>query len=253
VAQSPEEHRRAIERHGMSPVAWLDSIGVLSRAPSLALAHVIYASDADLRRLADSRHHLVYCPFSQLVFGFPAPAARWTRGGLRWVVATDCASNNDSMSVQKELRHVAGLRSSAATESPAYLRFVERGAPADVDRAWAARSESFASLATLGEPATLLAKVWSIPGAMHPGIAVGTIAPGALANLVVWDLDHPALWPALDPLAALTMSDPCGAMHALWVAGRRIGADGDVAGSILRSRELADARREAQERLARLL
>ena len=36
---------------------------------------------------------------------------RWSEVGVRWVVATDCAANNDSMNVQQELRLVAGLRS----------------------------------------------------------------------------------------------------------------------------------------------
>lgn len=253
LAQSPEEHRRAFERLGLSPVGLLAAAGVLDRAPATALAHGIYLSGADLARLADRRHRLIHCPFSQLVFGFPAPADAWTRRGLSWAVATDCASNNDSMDVQKELRWVAGLRNSAAPYSAEYRRFVERGAPGDAAASWRVRSESFAALASLGEPAVLLDKVWALPGAIHPKMKAGIVAEGALANFAVWDTDHPALWPALDPLAALAMADPAQALWSLWVAGRRLGDDGDVHRSIARSDEYREARTEARARLDRVL
>ena len=88
---------------------------------------------------------------------------------------------------------------------------------------------------------------------MHPRFTAGVLAPGALANVIVWDLDHPAFWPALDPLRCLAMSDPLGAMWALYVAGRPVGKAGDVTGSILRSAEYQAAHLEAGERLKRVL
>ncbi|HZO14583.1 MAG TPA: amidohydrolase family protein, partial [Polyangiaceae bacterium] len=69
LAQSIEEHARACERYGCSPVEWLERIGVLQRAPRGLWAHALFASRADLKRLDRARHNLVFCPYSQLVFG----------------------------------------------------------------------------------------------------------------------------------------------------------------------------------------
>ncbi len=253
VAQSPEEYQRCWERHGRSPLGWLDELGLLSEAPATVLVHGIYASRADLALLTGGPHRLVFCPYSQLVFGFPAAVGLWSELGLDWVVATDCASNNDSMNVQKELRFVAGQRTVGATWSDSFREFLEHGGPEHAAAAWGVRRALFDAHHQLAEPEALLGRVWAGPGAMHPRFTAGVLAPGALANLIVWDLDHPAFWPAVDPLHCLAMSDPLGAMWALYVAGRPVGEVGDVAGSVLRSAEYQAARQEANERIKRIL
>ena len=81
---------------------------------------------------------------------------------------------------------------------------------------------------------------------MHPRLSVGVIRPGALANLLAWDLDHPSMWPNTDPLRTLAMADTIGAIDGMWVAGREIGD--------LRSTDAyRESRLEADRRLAALL
>ena len=248
LAQSPEEYRRAIERHGVSPVVWLERIGLLS-GPRCTFAHGIFASRDDLIRLDADRHTLVFCPYSQLVFGFPARATTWSELGLPWVVGTDCASNNDSMNVQKELRLAAGLGTVGVAFTPAYEMFLEGAEPdplAAIDRVWRVRTSWHDAAATTRRSAALLDRVWRLAGVMHPKVSAGTLRPGALANLLAWDLDHPSMWPSTDPLRTLAMADTTAAITRMWVAGNEIG---DIRGSA----EYREARVEADERLARLL
>jgi 5-methylthioadenosine/S-adenosylhomocysteine deaminase len=251
LAQSIEEYRRAHERHGVSPVRWLERIGALSRCRGV-WAHGIYASRADMALLDWRRHALVFCPYSQLVFGFPAAVDMWSEQGARWVVATDCASSNDSMNVQKELRMVAAQRSIGASWSPAYRRFVAGDELSDAEAAWASRSAAYDAHASFGDPKQLLDRVWAIPGELHPAFTAGVIAEGALANLVVWDTEHPSMWPAFDPLHVLCMADTAGAIHAMYVAGQQQGTDGAFAASIAASDTFRAAQVEARARLERI-
>jgi 5-methylthioadenosine/S-adenosylhomocysteine deaminase len=251
VAQSPEEVERSLSRHGVGPLGWLDRIGVLDRAPATAMAHCIYASEAELARCVGGRHHLVWCPFSALVFGFPARVGWWSALGLSWAVATDCASNNDTMNVQQELRFVAAQRTVGASWSRAYEQLLAAGG--DATLAWQARKALFAAHESLAAPRALLSRVWEIPGAIHPRLRAGVLAPGALANLLVIDLDHPAVWPAHDPFAALAMADATRAIWAMYVAGAPVSEPGAFHHALVASDAYRDAQREARARLVALV
>jgi 5-methylthioadenosine/S-adenosylhomocysteine deaminase len=250
LAQSPEEYRRAQRRHGVSPAEWMQQLGVFEAVPSALWAHVIYASESDLELLAGGNNTLVWCPFSAMVFGFPARVDRWTK--VNWAVATDCSSTNDGMNVQAELRLIAGQRTIGTSWSAAYEKILA-GDPDAVVEAWQHRSDQYDSFDALTTPASMLSRVWSIPGKAHPAFTAGVLEKGALANIVVWDLDHPSMWPALDPLHTLAMADSTKAMHAMFVSGRRMGNDGEVFQSIVRSDAYRGARHEATTRLAALL
>ena len=104
----------------------------------------------------------------------------------------------------------------------------------------------------VAHPHRLLSSVWRDPGNLHPTFRCGDLVAGAQANVVVWDLDHPSFWPATDPLRALAYGDTSAAIHAMMVAGKRIGVDGDFARSLVTSDAYREALREANARFAAL-
>lgn len=248
VAQSVEEYRRSIEQRGASPFEWLDRVGVLARAPRALFVHALFASDSDLDRLDPSRHALGFCPFSQVVFGIPARADRWRARGRTFFVATDCAASNDAMNVQKELRFLAGLGTAAVSGGAEYEAFLREGG---LDRAGAVAASRAA--AARFDAHELLARVWDVPGSLHPAFVAGVLAPGALANAIVWNHAHPSMWPLHDVARSLAFGDTAGAIHAMFVCGKEIGRAGDYHASVLESVECRDARTEANARLAALL
>jgi cytosine/adenosine deaminase-related metal-dependent hydrolase len=250
LAQSIEELNRAEERHGCSPTTWLNRLGVLDGEAGCVFAHGLFSRREDLAQLDPRRHSLVFCPYSQLIFGFPAPLHLWEEMGMNWVVATDCAANNDGNNVQQELRMVAGQGTVSTAWSPAYADFFEGRGPAEA--VWQRRCETHQSLQSVMTSEALLSRIWSRPGAMHPKFRVGQIAVNALANLIVWDTEHPAFWPPVNPLRNLAMSDPIGGIHALIVAGKWVGTPGDFHRSLWQSDDYAAARTEANDRLAAL-
>lgn len=250
LAQSAEEVRRAHDRAGATPLGLLRRLGVLDDGPAWALVHALYTTPGDRASLDAARHLLVACPSSQTWFGFPAPVARWQADGVRWAAATDCAASNDSMAVNKELRAIALLRAAAMTTCGPLQAWEASAGPPDAVEA--ARTGDRAAWAEPDHPAALLARVTSVPGALHPQHRAGVIAPGALANLTVWDTDHPAMWPGLDPHRALATGDVSGALVRMMTRGAWLSTRGEHA-ALARTEAWRAARVEARARLEALL
>ncbi len=249
VAQSFEEYERSTARHGRSPIAELGRTGVLAEAPRLLLVHGLFVSDEDLSMLDPRKHVLGFCPSSQARFGFPADLPRWQRAGIPWVVGTDCAPCNDSMNVQKELRVAAAMQSLRTTHSHAYSAFRTSGTLDDAARVDARRRELARASESSESAPELLGSVWSVPGRLHPAIRCGCLRSGELANLVVYDPDHPAFWPGSDPLRTLAYCDTSGAIEWLMVAGKLLGERGRFQQSMLGSEGYQAALEEANQRL----
>lgn len=253
IAQSPQEWALVHAREGLAPLAFLEASGVLAETPRALLAHALYATRGEFERLPKDRVTFAYCPHSQLVFGFPAPVLEWTRLGLDFVTATDCGASNDSLNVQKELRFLAGSGALSVTGSAALERFFEgdEHTPPDAlaERRRAAVDEGARALSA----AEVLRRMFEGAGGLHPAFRAGRLEPGALANLVVIDLDHPNLWPGRDVVRALVYGDVAPALHAVIVAGRLIGEPGRFHASVRESAEYRAALDEAHRRLAALL
>lgn len=252
VAQSREEWDRALASGARSPIDRLARAGLLDRDVKALLVHGLYVSGADLARLDGQKHILGYCPFSQLQFGYPSHLPSWVRAGVPVLVGTDCAASNDAANVQHELRIAGGVGALSTTYGRAHTRFRATGADADAQAVAEDRAQAFRERAPHVTPAPMLAMAWSIPGGWHARFPVGRIAPGCLANLAVWEVDHPSFWPGLDLPRALAFGDTQGALWGLLVAGQWTGTPGDHAGSILRSPLWHASRQEAQARLSEL-
>lgn len=251
VAQSIEEYRRSLDRHGSSPVDWLASLGVLKAGAGMLLVHGLYVTEADLGRLRPGTNVLCYCPFSQLQFGFPAAVEGWWKAGIPFVVGTDCGASNDSMSVQQELRLLASGRAFAVAPSSAGQRFRSSGDLSQARALDVLRRKRRDEQQALADPRTLLDTVWRVPGGLHPRLDVGRLVAGARANICIWDARHPAWWPRTSPVRALTMGD-ISTPWGLMVNGAWIGERGAVRESLLSSDEWREARAEADGRLRAL-
>lgn len=238
LAQSPAECATvsASSTSGCTtPVDLLASAGVLD-APDvrLLLVHGIYVTRADLARLnKDGRHVLVTCPGSHMLFAFPARTDAWLDAGVPVALATDAAASNDGMCVQSELRLLANFDALRTTFSPEAEAFLGSGAEGGADasaqlQALAThRDRTHAHAARARDAGWVLSTVWDVPGQLHPDrqLQAGRLARGHLANLLVWDTDHPNLWPpAPDPRGALVLcSNVSAALLANMVAGQWVG------------------------------
>ena len=164
MAQSPDELATIAARHaGRTPAEYLDWLGLL--APDLLAAHCIDSTDADLRLMAARGASVLNCPRVFARAGTVAAFGRFAAHGVRTLVGTD-GYNADMLG---EL-HAASTISKIALGKP--------------------------DVATAPE---LLDAVTAQAAAAVSRPDLGTISPGAMADLTVVDMTHPQLQPLADP------------------------------------------------------
>lgn len=237
AAQSFEEVQMIKRKHKTTPMVFLESLGVLQNPAGTLLAHGIHLTKKDFASLKKGNTALVFCPFSQMVFQFPADVMEWEKSKCNWFVATDCVASNASMNVQKELQFIAGFSSLKSTFSDVTSK----------QKTYRSTKNPFL------DSSFLLNKVLAGPGSFHPKFKAGVIAPGALANLVIWETSHPAFWPPHDLLNRLAQGDTTNAIHNMFVAGKKKSKDGEFVQGILNSSDYKESVVEADKRLKGLL
>ncbi len=248
LAQSLEEVERLKERSGKLPYSHLLDLG--AGEVEALFAHALYVRDEELQR-ASERHHLVWCPYAALLFGFPARPDHWARAGASWTIATDCAASNDSFNVAKELRLAAGGRTLGVSFGSEYQRFLSGNT--DASSVQSHRDETYADIPFDCSARGLLHHVWEGAGSLHAGFRAGEIAPGALANLAVWDTHSPVFWPAENPLRSIVFGDVSSALTSVFVAGKRIGDERPLSSFLAGLPEYRAHREEASARLEEVL
>jgi cytosine/adenosine deaminase-related metal-dependent hydrolase len=223
LAQTVIEVREMIRRHGITPVEWAASLGILG--PRTTMGHCIFLdehpqidwhSKRDLALLAETGTTVAHCPSPFARYGAAlAHFARYRAAGVNVALGTDVAPHN----LIEEMRTaiLAG-------------RIVSR----DIRAA---------------DPGSLLHAA-TIAGSRALGRDdLGRIAPGAKADLALVDLTHPLMQPVRDPLRSLLYHAADRAVRTVLVDGVVAFADGRAVG--LDVATAAAALAEAQARMLR--
>ena len=109
VSETQGEHEDCIKRNGKTPIALLDSLGVLD-LPVMA-AHCVWVSDEDMRIMADKNVGVMSCPQSNLKLGSGiARVADMLDMGINVSCATDGAGSNNNLSMMEEMTYMAMLQ-----------------------------------------------------------------------------------------------------------------------------------------------
>ncbi|WP_323039051.1 amidohydrolase family protein [Gemmobacter sp.] len=206
MAQGLMEREAMALQHGCTAPEWLARMGLLS--PRLIAPHATHATAQDLALYAAHGVSVVHCPLVSGRFGGLLDSfGKLHAAGVNIAMGTDTAPPDMilNLSVGLILARVAERRPDAVSSA----------------RMWEA--------ATLG-------------GARALGREdLGRIAPGARADLAVFDLSDPYMAPTIDPITTLIAGASGRVTRAVFVDGRLSMRDGKVAGF-----DMAAARLQAQ-------
>ena len=202
VAQGVLEHLEMVRRHGTTPIRHAKDIGILG--PTTVIGHAIlpdthswirWHTRDDIRLLAESGCSVAHCPTPFARYGILMESfGDYVRAGINMGIGTDTTPHNMLEEIRK-----AGTFARIASR---HINDVSTG---------------------------MLFHAATVAGAkalMRDDL--GKLAPGAKADVVLVDLHHPDMMPARDPLRSLVFHAADRAVKDVYVAGRKVVADGQV-------------------------
>jgi len=103
ISETRQEVEDSKSRWGLSPVEYLESLGMLNSR--LVAAHCVWVSSKDIKKLAASKSNVVHCPVSnmKLASGF-SPVQRLWSSGVNVCLGTDGASSNNNLNIFQEMK-----------------------------------------------------------------------------------------------------------------------------------------------------
>ncbi len=214
ASETAEEVANCLATHGLTPIGYLDSLGLLTE--SSVLAHCVHLTSDDLALIADRRAVVAHMAVSNLKLcsGF-FHHAQAEQAGCRIVLGTDGAASNNSLSMFSEMKTAALL----------------------------AKSQAGSPLA--GRDHTIL-RAATHDAAQAFGIDAGVIEVGRLADFMLVDLDHPVMVGDHSLTANLVYSADPSVVTTVVSDGRILMLDGQVPGQ----QEIIEEAREVSRRIA---
>ncbi|MBM3450353.1 MAG: amidohydrolase family protein [Armatimonadetes bacterium] len=198
AAQGVVEVHEMLRRTGLTPLRWLDELGILR--PNTIVAHAIFhdahplvaVGSEDLGRLARSRATVAHCAVAMARRGIALRSfASYRRRGIRVALGTDTFPHD----MLQEMRIAA------------YLGRVVDGS-VNVAGPWEALTAATIDAAdALGRP------------------DLGRLAPGAKGDLVAIDLRSVHFGAVYDPVASLIACGTARDVEHVWVDGRMVVRD----------------------------
>lgn len=203
VAEQPAEVSACIEEYGRSPVALLDTEGLLSNR--FTAVHAIHVTPKAIGAIARSGALVCACPTTERNLGDGVvPVDSYFDAGVRVALGTDSQIQIDLLEDARELEYHLRLQKTARNVL----------SPSD-DANSAALAQRLFDCATVN-------------GATSIGFAGGKLEIGAAADFFTVDLDDPSIAGSSpdDLLANIVFSLSRSAVRDVVVAGRQIVEDG---------------------------
>lgn len=189
LAETRTEVEDITNQYGKSPIQLMNDLGVFDR--QVVAAHCVHLDQEDIQILKDKQVGVAHNPESnmKLASGI-APVPDMLSMGITVGLGTDGASSNNNLDMLQELR-TAALLHKVSTGDPTVL------------------------------PAYQALEMATVSGAKVLGLKdVGTIVPGAIADLILIDLEQPHLYPKHDIVANIVYSAQASDVDTVVIDGK---------------------------------
>jgi 5-methylthioadenosine/S-adenosylhomocysteine deaminase len=190
LAETRWEVEKIAADKGVSPVAYLADLGILS--DRTVAAHCVHVSESDLDLLGEFEVGIASNPVSNLKLASGlAPLPQMLARGLKVAFGTDGAASNNTLDLLRDAQ-LASLVYKGITGDPTII------------------------------PARTVVEMLTIGGARVLGLAdkVGTLEPGKRADVICIALDQPRAIPAYDPFSHLVYAARAADVTHVVVDGR---------------------------------
>lgn len=198
LAETRWEVETIIADKGVSPVAYLADLGVLSERT--IAAHCVHVSEDDLDTLAEFEVGVASNPVSNLKLASGvAPVPQMIDRGLKVGLGTDGAASNNTLDLLRDAQ-LCALLYKGVTGDPTVI------------------------------PARRLAELLTIGGARVLGLAdrIGSLEVGKRADVVCLSMDAPGAVPSFDPYSHLAYAARAADVRHVVVDGATVVEDGAV-------------------------
>jgi len=196
VSETKKEHDECIGRHGMTPVAYLEKMGILDQ-PTYA-AHCVWVTDEDLDIIKAKGMTIAHNPVSNLKLGSGvARIAKAADMGINVAIGTDGVASNNNLNMFEEMKF-ASLLQKGTNLDPTSLTDSQLMDIVTINGAKA-----------LGRPDT------------------GCLKTGNKADIIAVDMHKPHVTPAPDTLSMLIYSSMASDVTMTMVDGRILYENGE--------------------------
>ena len=175
LSETQKEHDECIDRHGMTPAAWFEKMGILD-VPTAA-AHCVCVTPEDMEILKRKNTSPIHNPTSNMKLGSGfAPIPEMLDMGINVALGTDGAASNNNLNMFEEM-HLAAIIHNGMRRDPVIMK-----------------PEQVLRMATVN-------------GAKLQGRNdTGRIEVGMKADIIALDFTKPHLYPNFDPMALIVYS-----------------------------------------------
>ncbi|MEI6100693.1 MAG: amidohydrolase [Eubacteriales bacterium] len=158
ISETKAEHDACVKQHGKTPIALMESLGLLD-VPFLA-AHCVYITPEDMEIMKEKGAAVLSCPQSNLKLASGiAPLFAMQEKGLLIALGTDGAASNNNLSIWEEMT---------------YASFLQKGTTLD----------------PMALPAMESLRLATTNGAKALGLRSGSLEAGMDADLIIVDTSH---------------------------------------------------------------
>jgi formimidoylglutamate deiminase len=220
VAEQPAEVSACVEEHGRTPIALLDTEGLLSEC--FTAVHAIHVTPKAIPSLARTGASVCACPTTERNLGDGVvPADEYFKQGVAICLGTDSHAQIDLLEDARELEYHLRLQKLERAVLGGGNPTVREGAFAD------ASEKSTLPNGRVSAIATRLFDCATLNGARSIGAAGGALEAGKPADFFTVDLDDPSIAGASsdDLLSSIVFASSRAAVREVVVDGKPIVSD----------------------------